>query len=331
MRLIGLLSWFDEEPAVLNQCLLGMRLAGVEHVVAVDGRYELYEHEDHASTLTQQGALAAIARSLGLGITLYVPGGPWRGEIEKRTHMFDLALAESMPGDWYLVVDADVVVTKVPENLHELLSKTEADVAAVTVHDMNAAAAQRADWPEYFDIRCLFRAQPLRVEVNHHTYVTLDGRKLWTAAGEGRGEPEPALDLRGPMIIQHRQGSRPAERQFASQAYYERREEQGIERGVCVQCAREGLKVRAARRVPVRWRKEKAGIVSEIEELCQKHIDAAEAANHRRMRAWGILCSCHVRRPDQAGLCASCRKPIKAETAYRVVERNGRPQIGVRA
>jgi hypothetical protein len=61
--------------------------------------------------------------------------------------------------------------------------------------------------------------------------------------------------------------------------------------------------IRAVARVPIRWRKASAGIISDIEELCDTHKQKAEAANKARMRRFGILCAC--KRPHIApdGLC----------------------------
>lgn len=331
-RLIALLSWFDEPDAVIGQCLTGLQYAGVDHVIAVDGKYKLFPGEDYLSSAQQQGLVVLACRSLGMGCTLYVPTAEWPGEVEKRNHLFNIGLTEAYPGDWFFVVDADIVVTNIPADFKQRLANCPADIdtVAVKVRDMSAAAAQRPDWPEYFDIRPFFRAQPIQTIGNHHTYTTLDGRKLWTARGEEAGEPEPALDLRDVVEIQHRPGARGQDRQLSQAAYYGAREEAGIERMWCAYCFKEGKEVRAVARVPVQWRQTAAGYVSEIEELCKTCQTKAQESNRRRMRKWGILCSCHAPHIAPDGLCRSCHKPVRAETAYRVIERNGRPQIGVK-
>lgn len=331
-RLIALLSWFNEPDAVISQCLTGLKYAGVDHVIALDGKYALFPGDDFLSPASQQGLVVLACRSLGMGCTLYVPPSEWPGEVEKRNHLFNMGLTEAWPGDWFLVVDADVVVTNVPMDLKKRLAECPADVdvAAVKVHDMSAAAAQRPDWPEYFDIRAFFRAQPIQTVGNHHTYTTMDGRKLWEAKGEDQGETQPALDLRELVEIQHRPGARGQDRQLSQAAYYGAREEAGIERMWCAHCLEEGEQTRAVARVPVKWRQTDAGILSDIAELCKPHMEAAQEKNRRRMRTWGILCSCKAPHLAKDGLCRSCQKPVRPETAYRVIERNGRPQIGVK-
>jgi hypothetical protein len=113
-RIIALLSWFDEPDAVLGQCLAGLQYAGVDHVVAVDGRYALFPGEDAVSPAAQQGLIALACRTLGMGCSLHLPTGAWSGEVEKRNFLFDQGLAVAEPGDWFLVVDADIVITCIP-------------------------------------------------------------------------------------------------------------------------------------------------------------------------------------------------------------------------
>jgi hypothetical protein len=315
---------------LLTQCLAGLRYAGVDHVVALDGRYELFQADEHLSPASQQGLVALACRSMGMGCTLYIPPAPWPGEVEKRNHLFNMGLVEANPGDWFLVVDADTIITEVPINLKQLLDDSPVDAACVTVRDMSAAVAKRPDWPEYFDIRPLFRAQPIQTLINHHTYTTLDGRQLWGAFGEEE-EPERALDLRKSFVIQHRPAARGQDRQLKQASYYGAREEKGLERKWCAHCEAEGKEVRAVARVPVEWHRTDAGIVSKIAELCQPHMEKAQEKNRRRMRHWGILCSCGAPHIGRDGLCRSCGKPVRPETAYRVIERNGRPQMGVQS
>jgi hypothetical protein len=340
MRLIAILIWYDEPNAVLGQCIAGLQYAGVDHVVALDGKYELFPGDAFLSSPEQQGLVALACRSLGMGCTLYIPPATWPGEVEKRNHSFNMALAEAYPDDWFVVVDADIVITLVPGDLKARLAATECDTAAVQVRDMSAAAAQRADWPEYFDIRPFFRAQPIQTIGNHHSYTTMDGRKLWGAMGEptdmdgnglgGGHEAEPCLDLRAFTEFQHRPGARGTDRQLSQASYYGAREESGIERMWCADCFEDGKEVRAKARVPVRWRKTSAGIISDIAELCEEHMSKAKEKNRRRMRQWGILCSCRAPHIGKDGLCRGCHKLVNPETAYRVIERNGRPQLGVK-
>jgi len=325
------LIWYDEPLPALAQCVVGLKNAGVDHLVAVDGRYHLYPGDEFLSPLDQQGGLIQVCRSLGLGVTVHVPPHEWLGnEVEKRTHLFTLGAAEAEVGDWFFVIDADVVVSKTPPDLKERLAATEHEAAFVMVHDMNAAAAQRDDWPEYFMIRALFKAQPIVVKVNHYTYVSADGQRLlWNAGDEDHphGDIVPALDLRREVEIQHRPGVRQGERQMAKAQWYATREEMGVERDLCEKCRKQGVQKRAARRVPVKWHRSPIGITSPIAELCEQHARIAERQNERRMRTWGILCGCKVpsRVAHMPGQCASCGKPIKASDGFRVIERNGRP------
>jgi hypothetical protein len=66
MRLIAILIWYDEPNAVLGQCIAGLQYAGVDHVVALDGKYELFPGDAFLSSPEQQGLVALACRSLGI-------------------------------------------------------------------------------------------------------------------------------------------------------------------------------------------------------------------------------------------------------------------------
>lgn len=349
-RIIGLLSFFNEPIKVLAGCLTRMQAAGVDHVVAMDGRYRLYPGKEHMSPGDQLGSIVLACAKLGMGVTLHVPSMPWESEMEKRTSLFTCALGVSDPGDWFFIVDADELISVVPSDFRAKLMASEEDVGLVVMRDMEAARLKQPEFfPEWFTRRSLFRAQPIIVSGNHHTYVNpLDGRELWNAKPE-RGQAVSALDLTGgkftedgialkdfadvgqAVVVEHWAGARSPERLADKGVYYARREESRIERGPCAWCAKEEVVRQAARRVPVKWQKIK-GIekpISDIEELCDEHAEQADERNRRRLRTWGLLCSCRdtlSNKDKQSGLCRSCNKPVEL-SAVKVTERNGRPAI----
>jgi hypothetical protein len=302
IRLVGLLCFFDEPVPALGQCLAGMRYLGVDHVVAVDGRYDFYPGDEFVSAEEQVAAIVMGCRSLGMGCTLHSPQGPWGGnEVQKRSHLFMLGLAECDPGDWMVVVDADEVYVRSPGGgeLKARLEAAEEDVARITVRDMNAAAKNEMEQskahPEFFGLRKLYRAQPIVCSTNHHTYVTLDGRRLWTAAGEEH-EPEPSLDLRELVEMHHRPGVRDVRRNTAKQVAYETREETRAERGQCRWVDRklgERCPEQAARRVhcnPQRnfVKNQLLNIGADVLEMCERHAERSEQLARARLRRWGI-------------------------------------------
>jgi hypothetical protein len=269
MKLVGLLSFYDEPVPTLLACIASLAEHGVDELVAVDGAYGLYPGGRARSHPDQHAAIVLACREVGMTCTLHTPRTVWRGnEVEKRTFMFDLAWATARDGDWFWVMDADQVVLQTPPDFKERLRATHRLVAAVTFKDTVAERINRRDMPTRFSVRDLFRAQKITVETNHCTYVAGDGRLLWGGNGdvvqERRGEPlEPCLDLLDEVIVEHRPDHRPDDRLRGKLAYYRARDEQKIERGDCSQCGN-----RADRLVTIRWRMTEIGPVGDWTEAC---------------------------------------------------------------
>ncbi len=264
MRLIALLSWYDEPLEDLVACIASAAQAGVDHVVAVDGAYALYPGGQARSHVSQTAAIVTACRELDLGLTIHTSRTVWEGgEVEKRTFHFALALAVSEPGDWFWIMDADEVIVDTPPDLKDRLEATELECADIMARDTFAVRVGSPDLPDRFSVRHLFKAQPIRVSTNHITYVTSDGRLLW--GYEGGGQPlEDALDLTECVLLDHRPERRSQERQLAKYQYYQLRNAARIERGDCEECGKP-----AAQLVPVRWRMTDLGPVADWMEACE--------------------------------------------------------------
>jgi hypothetical protein len=283
MRLHGLLSWFDEPRESLIACLRGLADAGVDHVVAVDGRYSLFPSESHASDTLQHATITQACAALGMACTLHVPSQPWQGnEVEKRTALFALAHATSAPGDWFWVQDADMVAVKWPADLKERLAATTADVADVEWFDVVAAKANRIDWPASAVGRSMFRRQdaPITVGPKHCHYNAPDGRLLW--AGTGERAVTDVLDLSAVVRTEHRPNERPPERQLGKMTYYAARDETGIERGKC-DCGEPAVTM-----CPVRWKRSRIGPVADWQEACESCAKRLEKLSRIRLRQLGV-------------------------------------------
>lgn len=284
MKLIGLLSWYDETPEALAQCIAGLHKAGVSHLVAVDGAYALYPDAKAASDPIQQGAIVTACRSLGMECLLHVPSRPWQGnEVEKRNHLFALGYLLSEPGDWFWVQDADQVVTKCPDpaELKDALSATDAKSAEVEFLDVVAQQANQLHWPPRFVVRSLFRAQRITVGPAHCAYTGEDGESLWTGSGAVDGT-EP-LDLSSVVEVEHRPNVRPPERQRAKLQFYALRDELGIERGPCHKCG-----AKAARLVAHGWHWSKIGPVAQWDEYCEPCAVKMDKRSAYELRAIGV-------------------------------------------
>jgi hypothetical protein len=281
MNLVALLSWFDEPVADLVACIASLREAGVDELVALDGRYALYRADSDVSPSDQYAAIVLACRQVGMGCTIHAPREAWAGnEVEKRTFLFALGWSVAKPGDWFWVMDADQVVTKVPEDLKARLAATEMDAAEVQFLDVVALRANRKDWPPHFAVRDLFRAQSIHLETNHVTYVTADGRYLWCRDDEH--DAEPVLDLTDCVLVEHRPDRRPTERQLAKMNYYADRDASGVERGAC-RCGQ-----RSAGLVPVNWRWTDIGPVADWREACDRCAKRLDKVARRELVAMGV-------------------------------------------
>lgn len=280
MRLIGLLSWYDEKPETLITMIASLAEAGVDQLVALDGAYALYPDGEPASDPNQLAAILLTCRTLGMGCTVHVPSKVWEGnEPEKRTALFAHGWTVADEGDWFLVADADTVLTQVPDDLKDRLEQTDRQVAVVEVLDVLAQQIGQADWPERFEYAALFKAQPITVGPHHAQYWAADGQSLWV--GNGERTPVPALDLTQEVLIEHRPNVRDADRDRRKLVYYRQRDESRVERGDCSKCGRP-----AVRLVATQWRWSEIGPVGDWAEACEacaKHMEKASARALRRM------------------------------------------------
>jgi hypothetical protein len=284
MRIIALLSFYDEPPKALTLCVEGLHRAGVDHLVAVDGAYALYPDGKPDSPAEQRGVIDAACRHFGLGLTMHVPQTSWQGnEIEKRSFLFAAGWLNAQPGDWLMVMDADQFVVESPANLKQQLTECGKDVAEVTFIDVQAQAAGREDWPERFSVPILFRAQPIHVEQNHYTYVATETRRvLWGK----HVEPGSGYDLRDEFVIEHHHEVRSAERRHAKAVYYGDRDTAGIEvTDKCQRCNATTAQVR--RHGKLRRSPKLKAPVADIVDLCHSCAREIDRVNRRRLITWG--------------------------------------------
>ena len=223
MRVIALLSWYDEPASWLAELAASLGRFGVDHLVAADGAYFLYPQGRAASPVDQQEALLRTSLGAGMGCTLLVPQDRWAGnEIEKRTALFRAGEIVSEPNvDWYFPVDGDMVLTEA-YGWKDQLAELDEHVAQIMLWERdNGSGESQCAAPQ------LYRAIPgLHVETNHFTYRTGDGRYL---RGGTLVDVEPAAMLLN-VKVEHRQRQRPNVRKQGQQGYYARRASARAER-----------------------------------------------------------------------------------------------------
>lgn len=231
MRLIGLLSFFDEDEKYIEGNLQDLHALGVSKVVAVDGSYARYGGNAR-SPLSLIEKLYFGTKKLDMGLLLYQPTDPWAGdEVEKRQVMIDLAWSIAEDDDWFVVWDCDYKLISMMndsndpqwgrEDLRFLLMGGYTDFAIVSFTESSQDNG-------YHPMQMFIRAQPVEMDGNHHTYRLRDGRRSQILRRPVENMAD-ALDLSEIKVL-HRVYQREPERRARQTAYYERRDRDGIER-----------------------------------------------------------------------------------------------------
>lgn len=291
MKVIGLLNFYQESALWLAATVASASKC-IDHLIACDGAYFLFPDGAPHSGAEQAAVINEVAQAHNLGCTIHAPQETWAGnEVEKRAFLFTLAETISDPDDWYMVIDADEVVTDAPPNLRERLEAADEDVAEVTFWERDdieftpkkAKAARQFDWPakHEYPIRILFRAiRGLTVERNHYTYTTPDKRVLW-GNRSSTVQQEPALDCKD-LRIEHRTNFRDLARRNAAKEYYGRRDRVGAESDPCFHCNKTGTRV-----IQHGWVEVGDALEASSISVCEDCYPIAKAESDRQIRALG--------------------------------------------
>lgn len=238
MKVVGVLSWYQEPPAFLAAAVASFG-PHIDHLVAVDGPYQAFDHQGRSrSEVGQVEVIQQTCEAMGIGLTLHQPDAPFFGnEVEKRSLCFRLALSVADPGDWLWVFDGDEVLMKAPADFRSRLHCIERDAIEVTL-TQRRGLEEFGDVEQFIelpndsrsDMRMLFRALPgLRVEGRHDVYLAGHGdrtRVLWAPHGyPGREDAFVMTDV----VVDHRNHRRPAHRRSAANDYYKTRDALGLE------------------------------------------------------------------------------------------------------
>jgi hypothetical protein len=216
VRIIGLLSWYEEPVSWLAETVASAAKV-CDHLVAVDGPYAEFPGglEKTASPTEQASTILHTAAGMGMGCTVHASRQPWWGnEVEKRTFMFRLAENFSTPDDWFLVIDADEVVIKVPDDFREALAKTELDVAKVLIWE-------RGDQDAGLAARRLFRALPgMRYDGCHYVVTVPTETGVRVLSGDDQVQPVEPFEELWDLRLEHRSPHRSSIRNGMKAQYY---------------------------------------------------------------------------------------------------------------
>jgi hypothetical protein len=233
VKVVALISWWEESPAWLAATVSSAAKL-CDHVVAIDGAYALMPGGTARSEPMQAETVLRTCDALGIGCTIVRPKDVWAGnEVEKRTFAFAECRNVVTPGeDWIIVLDADDVLTEVPDDTRTKLELTDMDVAEVVLWDREtwsneetAAAAREIELPPHSTQRQrrIFRAaDEIVVAGAHFCYQARHGDTTSWYWGTHSHGLTPALKMHN-VLIEHRTKHRDKWRKRQAQDYYERR------------------------------------------------------------------------------------------------------------
>jgi hypothetical protein len=222
VKIVACLAWYDEPITFLDRCIRS--LAGIaDRIVAYDGAWQMFPHEDHLSPIEQTLRIYWTANQVGISPNVFRPHVEWGSQVAKR----DALMREACDyGDWLFVIDGDEYVAEAdPDKLRATLAETELDVASVTAKRTNGFAGVNVPQP----IRRIYRASTgVSVEIAHNGYRTADGR--WLHGDGAFCKMEPVCNTAPFVLLHHEKLNRGVERNEASMEYRKNRNRTQCER-----------------------------------------------------------------------------------------------------
>ena len=243
MKIVGVLSWYDESPSWLAHAVAGFGRV-CDEIVAVDGAYSLYPGARPRSNPDQAEAILAAAETMGVGCTIHRPKDVFFGqEVEKRNLSLALAAPLLTPGeDWVMIFDGDyqMMLCEDPAFVRSVLETTDKNVATYTILDGHDPLADEDSVAVTMDIdtewtirdRGIFRwTEDLRYGPSHFFVKgTYDGETQWLRgpdlimASDGSVQAAPTEHLGRSLVVVHRRSKRAKVRRDAAEGYYRMRD-----------------------------------------------------------------------------------------------------------
>ena len=254
MKFYAILSWFDEPPTWLSATVASLSKIGVDHLIAVDGSYLHFDGEAR-SPLEQVEAISMSAEAIGIGCTIIRPSEKMWTERDKRDFCFKVFAQHAEPFvDWCIIVDADDLIVEGSPRFKQELANTDLHVAscrlAQTIDPFDSGGLhntaqtqniyQNLPSPTRFksvQSRCWRLLDNLRVTQTHYSYygedasgITLNLRGDISSSVELNAVKADIFSSDSPPVIEHRDPWRVKHRKVLKKAYYELRDELGLER-----------------------------------------------------------------------------------------------------
>jgi hypothetical protein len=207
------LAWYDEAPEDLDRFVRALPVA-CDKLVAVDGGYERYPGAQSRSSSDERAAIIEAAADVGIAVDIPDTYQVWRGQVQKRTFLYQRALRES---DWVFTLDADHILHGIREEVRHELATCGHDAVEVQFyttmnHERPLADTASTEWHENLAgksiwHRMLFRALPgMRVE-RFHWYISAlrETERVWlTAVNENVYPVVTSNRLMAPFLVEHR-------------------------------------------------------------------------------------------------------------------------------
>jgi len=251
MKIVGIISWYDEAPQWLSTAVSGFARV-CDQIVAVDGAYALLPGARPCSHPMQAEAIMGAAESAGVGCLIHRPNNLFFGnEVEKRNLSLQLAapfLTEDE--DWIIIFDADCHLFRCnPPAVRGRLELTDSDIASYTYLDVenmfsNADLAKMVRDDDYSTestgrTRDMYRWHPSLMYGPQHWQMSKEFRVEGSTERNPQFErkwlrnykagTEKVLDLDAEMVVYHRSRDRAMVRRQAQDEYYRARELHGVE------------------------------------------------------------------------------------------------------
>lgn len=219
MRIVAALCWYAEPVEFLQRCIRSLE-GLVDHVVAVDGPWELFPKSGlQMSSSTERIAVREAAEDIRATVEIHAPVGVWKSQVHKRDLMMRWA---GEKGDWILVIDGDEYVAHSDfRQVRDRLAVAPPDcvIGEVQITNLHRGGQIPGYHPQGGLTRRLYRAGTT-VDIVHTGYFH-NGQPLY------RGES--TVDLRDHLMLAHDICNRGEQRNQRSIRYREARERERVE------------------------------------------------------------------------------------------------------